>query len=84
MNAPESTKTTDISLWRAVLNIVGYYLRNRWIVLLVGSVAIILGAILNWSWLVAAGIAPTLLVLAPCAVMCALGLCAMKVSGGSK
>ena len=29
----------------------------------------------QWSWLVAAGIAPLLLSTAPCAVMCGLGLC---------
>lgn len=33
------------------------------------------GLTLNWSWLVAAGIAPILLALAPCAAMCALGVC---------
>jgi hypothetical protein len=29
----------------------------------------------GWPWLVTAGIAPIVLALAPCAVMCALGLC---------
>jgi hypothetical protein len=33
------------------------------------------GAYFNWDWLVAAGIAPLLLALAPCIAMCALGLC---------
>lgn len=35
------------------------------------------GAVLavNWGWLVAAGIAPVLLAVAPCALMCGLGLC---------
>ena len=36
------------------------------------------GAVLNWSWLVAVGIAPLLLAIAPCAAMCALGLCMNK------
>jgi hypothetical protein len=36
------------------------------------------------SWLVAAGIARVLLTLAPCAIICALGLCSMKMMGGSK
>lgn len=33
------------------------------------------GAWLNWGWLVAIGAAPLILTLAPCAVMCGLGLC---------
>lgn len=37
--------------------------------------------VLIWSWLVALGIAPLLLALAPCAAMCALGLC-MKENDG--
>jgi len=30
---------------------------------------------LGWPWLVAAGLAPLILAVAPCAVMCGLGLC---------
>lgn len=37
--------------------------------------AFAMAAAANWSWLVALGIAPVLLALAPCAVMCALRLC---------
>ncbi len=39
------------------------------------------GLFLNWGWLTAVGAAPLILALAPCAVMCGLGLCMM---GGSK
>ncbi|SFP84338.1 hypothetical protein SAMN04488047_11435 [Tranquillimonas alkanivorans] len=38
------------------------------------------GAALNWGWLTAIGAAPLILSLAPCAAMCALGLC---MRGGS-
>lgn len=38
------------------------------------------GSALNWSWLTAIGAAPIILSVAPCAILCALGLC-MK-SGG--
>ncbi len=49
---------------------------SRGIVL--GAVALAVGgAALGWPWLVALGVAPILLSLAPCAVMCALGLCMM-------
>ena len=53
---------------------------RRW--LWIGGAILVLGLglALNWSWLVAAGIAPLILGLAPCAAMCALGLC----MGGKK
>lgn len=56
--------------------LVGRVIPNRartW--LLVGALALIAGAALNWSWLVAAGVAPLILAIAPCAVMCGLGFC---------
>src|SRR3954468_7912264 len=37
-------------------------------------------AALNWSWRAAAGIAPLLWSLLPCAAMCALGLCMSRMS----
>jgi hypothetical protein len=42
-----------------------------------------LGLALNWSWLVAIGVAPLLVALAPCAAMCALGLCMSRMGGKS-
>ncbi len=81
---PESRPPAETPLWREGLNIVRYYLGNRWVLLALGAGVLVTGAALNWGWLVAAGIAPILLVLAPCAIMCALGLCAMKMTGGSK
>lgn len=39
------------------------------------------GLWLNWGWVAAIGAAPLILAVAPCAVMCGLGLCMM---GGSK
>jgi hypothetical protein len=50
------------------------------------GLAVVLGLAaiaLNWGWLVAVGIAPLLLAFAPCAAMCALGLCASRMGGGS-
>ena len=44
--------------------------------------AIAAGSWLNWGWLTALGAAPLILSLAPCAVMCGLGICCMK--SGSK
>ena len=40
------------------------------------------GLWLNWGWVAAIGAAPLILALAPCAVMCGLGYCAMCKSKG--
>ena len=49
--------------------------RNR--LMLAGGVVLLGGAYFNWGWLVAIGAAPILLAVAPCGIMCALGMCAM-------
>lgn len=53
--------------------------RRGLILLTVGIIGT--GLALNWSWLVAVGVAPMLLAFAPCAAMCALGLCMNKMGG---
>ena len=58
---------------------------NRYM-LLAAVVVVALGgaAAGGWGWLVAAGIAPVLLSVLPCLIMCGLGLCMhRKMSGGS-
>ena len=58
------------------------WLRNRW-VLLLGVLALVgAGLALGWPWLVAAGLAPLVLALLPCALMCAAGLCMMGKGQG--
>lgn len=53
--------------------------RRGW---LMAAIALIgAGAAMSWGWLTAIGAAPLILTFAPCALMCAVGLCAM---GGSK
>jgi hypothetical protein len=60
-----------------------YWLRGpKGIAALVLS-ALVIGAALNWSWLVAVGVSPLLLTVLPCAVMCGLGLCMNKMTGSS-
>lgn len=58
-------------------------------IILVSLLALIIGVglYLNWPALVALGLAPLILTLAPCALMCAIGLCGMSSSrtkGGLK
>jgi hypothetical protein len=53
--------------------------------LIVVAIAIIgAGLALGWNWMVAAGLAPLLLAVAPCAAMCALGLCVMAKGNQSR
>jgi hypothetical protein len=40
-----------------------------------GIAMVAIGLAANWGWLAAVGAAPFILSLAPCAAMCALGLC---------
>ncbi|MBI4273550.1 MAG: hypothetical protein HY659_02465 [Rhizobiales bacterium] len=83
MTSPESTAPADASLRREWLHFARYYLGNRWVLLTLGSLVLVIGAAFNWGWLVAAGIAPLIISLAPCAIMCAIGLCSLKKTGGS-
>jgi hypothetical protein len=82
-DTPPPIPPAETPLWREALNIARYYLGKRWALLALGGGAFAVGAALNWGWLVAVGIAPILVAAAPCAIMCALGLCAMKMSGRS-
>src|SRR5712692_8532164 len=79
----DATKTADGSLRRGWSDFARQYLGNRWVLLALGGLVLIIGGALNWGWLVAAGFAPVLVAVAPCAIMCALGLCGMKMMSGS-
>lgn len=79
----ETTKAGEPSLTKATINLVRYYLGGRRGLILLTVAALGAGLVLNWSWLVAVGVAPLLLALAPCAAMCALGLCMNKMGGKS-
>ena len=65
----------DTSLARDLLAAARYYVGGRRGLVVVAAIALAGGLWLGWPALVAAGIAPFLVALAPCAVMCALGLC---------
>ena len=62
--------------------------RPQWMTrrrLLLAGVTVVIGSgmALNWGWLTAAGLAPILVSLAPCGVMCGLGLCMKGGTGTS-
>ncbi len=83
MNSSESSNATETSLTQDLIYAARYYLggRRAWILLAVAALGA--GAALNWGWLVAMGVAPLLLVFAPCAAMCALGHRTNKATGKS-
>ena len=82
MNASERNMV-ESSLGRDILYAARYYVGGRRGLLLVGGAIVALGLASNWSWLVAAGLAPLLLAMLPCLAMCALGLCMNKMVGRS-
>ena len=73
-----SAELHEASLSHEILHAAKYYLGGRRGLLILGGLALVAGAAFNWSWLVAAGIAPLLLTALPCVAMCALGLCMHK------
>jgi hypothetical protein len=77
----ETKRAAQPSLAQSAWALLRHYLSNRKVLAVLAVAVVGAGLALNWSWLVAAGIAPVLLALAPCAAMCALGLC-MKGMGG--
>ena len=77
MTTSDRARPVQNSLASDVFSAARYYLGTRFGLLAIATLALGLGAYSSWGWLVAAGIAPLLLTLAPCAVMCALGMCTM-------
>lgn len=77
MTTSDPTRPVQNSLVGDVLSAARYYLGNRFGLLAIVILVLGLAAYSSWGWLVAAGIAPLLLTIAPCAAMCALGLCTM-------
>ena len=77
MTDGRSKPETESSLSTDLFNAVRYYLRGRRGLFAIGGVLVIAAVAFNWGWLAAIGIAPLILSLLPCAVMCALGMCMM-------
>lgn len=84
MNAStEAKKAQEISLTQTVLGLFRHYLGGRRGLLVLAVAAVGMGLYFSWGWLAAVGLAPLLLALAPCAAMCALGLCMNRGGGKS-
>lgn len=83
MATTQQSQSEEGSLIRDLLYALRYYLGSRRGLLIMAAVALVGGLAFNWSWLVAAGIAPLLLTALPCVAMCALGLCMNRMTGGA-
>lgn len=83
MTTIELTRASEASSRRGFLGANLPYLGGRRGLIAAGAAIVVAGLAFNWSWLVAAGIAPALLSLLPCAAMCALGLCMNRMAGGT-
>lgn len=58
-------------------HLIGSWYTPRRGLILAGLAIAVGGLALGWNWLAAIGVAPLILSLAPCAAMCALGICVM-------
>ncbi|MCT7378510.1 hypothetical protein [Chelativorans salis] len=78
-----SKTVEETSLGADIYRYIRYQLRGRR-GLIAAAVALAIPALwFSWPWLVVAGVAPILVTLAPCAIMCALGLCTMRACSSS-
>jgi hypothetical protein len=78
-----TAETRSGALAQELLRVARSYIGGWRALMLLAILAVSAGAALNWSWLVAAGVAPALLTAFPCIAMCGLGLCANKLTRGS-
>ena len=83
MSESNTTPAAESTLRQDILALLRYWLRGRRGLIVLAAVMLGAGAYFNWSWFMAAGIAPILLALAPCAAMCAMGHCMKRGEGDS-
>lgn len=74
--ARQASPGRDVQSFRSTLG-------GRRSLIAAGAAIPVAGLAFNWSWLVAAGIAPVLLSVLPCVAMCTLGLCMNRKTGRS-
>ena len=80
MSASQRSNAAETSLARDLVSAGRYYIGRGRGLLIVAIVVVTAGVALNWSWLVAIGLAPLLLGVLPCVAMCAVGLCMGKAT----
>jgi len=81
--SPRRAEAAQVPLAQSVLNTLPPWARGRR-GLIIAAIALAIGGLAaGWNWVVALGVAPLILSLAPCAIMCALGVCMMGKGGQS-
>ncbi len=75
--------TAGVGPTQTTRNLIRSYFSGRWALTISGSAIAAAGLALGWDWLTAVGLAPLILSVAPCAIMCALGLCMMSRGSSS-
>ena len=75
----QSSKYVDFGPMKSMA---GAILSSRRTIILLAAGVALSGIAFNWTWLSAIGVAPVLVAVLPCVVMCGLGLCMNKVMGG--
>jgi len=79
----ETKRASEMTLTESVMALLRHYLGGRKGLMLLTVAALGAGMYFKWGWLVAVGVAPLLVAIAPCAIMCALGLCMNKMCSKS-
>jgi hypothetical protein len=83
VRASQTSNRTAASTRHDLFDAARCYLIGRRGALVLSIVAMLAGLGLSWNWLVAAGIAPSLVPALPCLAMCGLGLCMNRLVGNS-
>ncbi|MGX1501041.1 hypothetical protein ACSSV1_006110 [Labrenzia sp. MBR-25] len=79
-----SNTAHETSLSADIYRYIRYQLRGRRGLIAAAVIFAIPALWLSWPWLVLVGLAPILIAIAPCAIMCALGLCTMKACSSDR
>lgn len=81
INQSQATKSSTCCASEKQSRLLPWLPKNRVLLIAAAIAAIGGGFALNWGWLVAAGLAPIIVSLLPCVVMCALGIGICKMAG---
>lgn len=77
------TPTAEVALRRPLTDRLPRWLAGWRGLAILGILLVVAGLYAGWGWLAAVGLAPLILSVAPCLVMCAVGLCAMSRGSSS-
>ncbi len=82
-NIVNPSATPGVGPTQTTRDLIRSYFSGRWGLIISGTAIVVAGLALGWDWLTAIGLAPLILSVAPCAIMCALGLCMMSRGNSS-